>query len=55
MASKDNASYQVEVANGDLVLSFDFDNIDKALQFKWAIDRYDSVLDFIADFDNIYN
>ena len=55
MASKDNASYRVEVANGDLVLSFDFDNLDEALQFQMIIEQYDSVLDFIADFDNIYN
>lgn len=55
MASKANALYQVEVANGDLALSFDFDNIDEALQFQSAIADYDSVLDFIADFENIYN
>ena len=55
MASKANAPYQVDIINGGLVGSFDFDNIDEALQFKLAIDRYDSILHFIADIENIYN
>ena len=55
MANKTNASYRVDIANGSFLRSFDFDNIDEALQFQMIIDEYDSVLDFLADFENIYN
>ena len=55
MASKTNASYRVDIANGGFLRSYYFDNIDEALQFQMIIDEYDSVLDFLADFENIYN
>ena len=55
MASKANAPYQVDIINGGLVNSFDFDDKNEALQFQSAVADYNSVLHFIADIENIYN
>ena len=55
MTSKDNASYRLDIVNGSFLRSYYFDNKKKALQFQSAVADYDSVLDFLADFENIYN